>query len=41
MGKDIDKAIDDVIKLFNLHIDFVPENLVCVLQQITTFYMDY
>lgn len=36
MGKDIDKAIDDVIKRFDLHIDFNPDDIVCILQQITT-----
>lgn len=36
MGKDIDKAIDDIIKRFNLHIDFTPEDIICVIQQITT-----
>ena len=36
MGKDIDKAIEDVISMFDLHIDFEPDNLICVIQQITT-----
>lgn len=36
MEKDIDKAIDDIIERFNLNIDFKPEDMICVLQQITT-----
>lgn len=36
MEKDISEAIDDIIKGLNLHIDFVPEDMICNLQHITT-----
>jgi len=36
MQKDIDKAIDDVISLFDLNLDFNPKNIVYCVQHITT-----